>query len=81
MRCGETATSACISITGSVCTNVLVSGNLCSGGAYSITEGVTTPTKLAAIGNMMTGYGSANLNGTWDLGVASTTNTDFKNGY
>ena len=72
-----------LEVAGSTCTDVLVSGNQCDGGYHSISESVSTPTKLMAVGNLSTGYnGSGNaLDGTWSLGVASTTAGDFKTGY
>lgn len=72
---------SCIAVTGAACSDVLVSGNQTDGGYYGIKHSVSSPTKLMVDGNLSTNYGSAALNGTWTLGVSSTTNTDFKTGY
>ena len=76
--------AAVVSVGGAAVTGVLFSGNLVSGGFYSFYENATATTQLAAIGNMLSGGSSSYLGsdgGGWDLGAASNTAADFKNGY
>lgn len=80
-----TTGSAVVLVQGTDATDVFLSGNLVSGGQHSFEETATATTRLAAIGNLFVDIGGGNRlessGGGWDLGVASNTASDFKNGF